>query len=442
MVSYFGTSLVLAGWVLSIYQLVFIGAIPVVSRLSDTLGRRLVFMLCLVCFLAGSFLCALAPTMGWLIFFRVIQGVGGGGFVSTATGIVSDEFPDRRQRSIGLISSALPFGAIVGPSIGAIMVESLGWRSVFWVNVPVSLIALVLAWRLVRADTKKPGHSDLDLVSVGLLTACVSAVMIALTLMDKAYHMSPAVIVLAALLGLGFLVAFVFRSRYSPGAVVSMEMLVRRPFMAANAYNFAYGACAQSGILSFLPLYASSVYGMSVFESGLMITPRSFGMMVFSIIASLSIMKWGYRRPIVIGSLTIGLGLIVLALAPAGMTLAGTSLTPVMMVMLVSLVLGIGAGVAAPSANNACVELMPDKVASITGLRQVSRQMGGAISIAVSTLVLESSGSVAQGFTLVFLGSGLMMLLSIPAAFFMPESPIPRTARSPEGARFGQTPAR
>ncbi len=157
---------------------------------------------------------------------------------------------------------------------------------------------------------------------------------------------------------------------------------------------------------------------------------------------SFSLMKWGYRRPIVVGSLTIGLGLIVLALEPTGMPLAGTSLTPVMMVMLVSLVLGIGAGVAAPSANNACVELMPDKVASITGLRQVARQMGGAIGISVSTLVLESSGSMAQGFTLVFLGTGLMMLLFIPAAFFMPEGPVCRTARAPEGAPFGQTPAR
>ncbi len=256
-----------------------------------------------------------------------------------------------------------------------------------------------------------------------MLGASVSSLMISLTLMDKAYHTPFPVIALILVVAILLVVLFIRRCKSSQNAVISMELLARRPFMAANIYNFAYGACAQGGVMSLMPLYATSVYNMSVFESGLMITPRSFGMMVASIVTSFYLLKWGYRRPIIMGTMGIVLGLVLLALEPGTMTFAGINLTPAMLVMLCALIVGTGAGLAAPACNNACLELLPDKVASIAGLRQIARQTGGAIGIAVSTLVLESSASMAQGFTIVFMGLGLMLLLSLPAVFFMPKGP-------------------
>lgn len=422
MVSHFSVPLVLTGWVLTAYLLTVIGTIPVVSRFSDAVGRRSTFMACLVSFTVGSFLCAIAPGIGWLIFFRVIQAIGGGGFVSAATGIVSDAFPDSRQRFIGLFSTISTLAAIVGPNIGGVMVGSLGWQSVFWVNVPVGVMAMVLALRLIKADTKKAGHVKVDFVGTGLLIGFASAVMIALTFMVKAYHIPMMVIALFGLLGLLFFALFIYWIRGRQDAVVSMELLVGRPFMASNLYNLAFGACAMVGIMSLVPLYATSVYGMSVLESGLVMTPRSFGMMAASIVASFSLLKWGYRRPLIVGTLAVSLGLLALALELKGLTVGGVSVPPIMLVMFFGLIVGSGQGLAAPAANNACIDLMPGKAASITGIRLIARYMGGAIAVAVSTLVLESSADIARGFSLALIGFSLMTLLSIAAVFFMPRS--------------------
>ncbi len=425
MVTHFGTSLVLTGWVISIYLLVSIGALPIVSRFSDTVGRKSTFLFCLGMFTTGSFLSAIAPNIGWLIFFRAIQAIGGGGFLSASVGIITDEFPAERLRMVGLLTSINSVGAIAGPSIGGFMLGPLnwGWRSVFWVNVPLGIIALLLCWVVVRADVKKAKHSELDFLGVGLLVGSVSTVMISLTLMGKAYHVPFSVIALALLLGLCLLVLFLLRSRNRPGAVVSLELLSRRPFLAANLYSFIFGIDAQSGVLTLMPLYATTVYGMSTLQSGLILTPRSFGMLIISIVASFFLPRWGYRRPIIAGTITMALAILVLAIEPRGINVAGISVTPVILITLLSLIIGIGAGMAAPASNNACIELMPDKAASITGLRQMSRRVGGVMGVSMGTLILESSGDMARGFTTVFLVTGSLLLLVIGAVFLMPKGP-------------------
>ncbi|MFC2065973.1 MFS transporter [Chloroflexota bacterium] len=422
-VSHFGTSLVLAGWVLNIYILVTIGSIPVTAKLSDTVGRRATFMVCLGSFTIGSFLCSIAPDIGWLIFFRVIQAIGGGGFISAATGIVIDEYPAMRQRLIGLTVSVATFGAIAGPNIGGVIVEYLGWQSIFWVNVPIMIITMVLAKRFIKADVKGGSPREIDFPGVGLLLGFSSAMVISVTLLDKAYHIPSTLIVLLALLGILFLVMFVYRCKNHQGAVFSFQMLADRPFLAANLFNFAYGACAENGVMSLLPLYAVSVYGLGVLESGLAVTPRSLGVFAISIVASLSIMKWGYRRPIILGTLVIALGLVLLALEPGVMTLGEIGLPPIAIVMLLALVVGIGGGMVNPTANNASVDLMPEKAASITGLRQIFRRIGQTTGIAVSTLVLESSASIPQGFTRLFIGFAILTLVSIVAVFSIPARP-------------------
>ncbi|MDO8567750.1 MAG: MFS transporter, partial [Dehalococcoidales bacterium] len=154
MISHYNTSLVLAGWVLNIYMLVTIGTIPLIAKLSDNVGRRSTFMLCVVLFTLGSLLCSIAPNIGWLIFFRAIQGIGGGGFMSSVTAIVSDKYPDMRQKLIGFIVSVATFGSIAGPNIGGVITEYLGWQAIFWLNVPFGIFALVLAWLYIKPDVK------------------------------------------------------------------------------------------------------------------------------------------------------------------------------------------------------------------------------------------------------------------------------------------------
>ncbi|MDO8568666.1 MAG: MFS transporter, partial [Dehalococcoidales bacterium] len=273
-------------------------------------------------------------------------------------------------------------------------------------------------------DVKGTRHGQLDFLGVGMLLGFASAIVISVTLMDRAYHLPWILTALMGLLGIIFLVMLLRRSKKRPDAVFSREMLVSRPFLAANIFNLAYGATGESGIMTLLPLYAVSVYGMSTLQSGLVSTPRSFGIFAMSLIASFYVMKWGYHRPIIIGTLITAVGLVLLALEPGRLMLTGTGLPPMALVMGIALVAGIGAGLVAPASNNSCIDLMPEQAASITGLRQICRRIGQTISIAICTLVLEFSPNMARGFTVLLSAFTALTLLSIIAVFWMPASPI------------------
>ena len=415
-------SLVLAGWVLSVYQLVAVSAMPLAAQMSEVFGRKSTFMLCVLLFTVGSVLCAVAPNVNLLIVFRVIQAIGGGGFLPSAAGIVSDEFPEMRQRAIGLFTSIFPIGAIIGPNLGGWMVASLGWRSVFWFNVPLGALVLILSWLLLRAGGGNRA-SGIDLVGATLLAVFLSAFMLALTELGNGRAGIPWMLVsLLIVLSIVSLIVFLRREQTVREPVIELELLRGRPFLGANAYNLVYGACA-FGVFSLIPLYAVSIYGMSVFQSGLILTPRSIGMMIASTVTSFFLVRWGYRWPIVVGTLTIVLSLFLLALEPQGINVWRIHLNANVWLLLIMALSGLGIGISAPAANNACIELMPNRVATITGLRGMFRQMGGVISITTTTLLLQGIGNMQRAFSVVFISLALILLLSIPAVFTMPKQP-------------------
>ena len=192
--------------------------------------------------------------------------------------------------------------------------------------------------------------------------------------------------------------------------------------MAANIYNFIYGACI-FGTMSFVPLYAVSIYGMSTLESGLILTPRSVGMMAASTVTSIFLTRWGYRWPMLIGTIILVFSLCLFGVQAPGINVLGMQLGSTALLGVIMLLSGIGMGVAAPAANNACIELMPQRVATITGVRGMFRQSGGTVSIAVTSLLLENIADMAQGFALVFFGLAAVLVLTAPFVFAMPKGP-------------------
>jgi len=147
-----------------------------------------------------------------------------------------------------------------------------------------------------------------------------------------------------------------------------------------------------------MPLYATSVYGVSVLQSGLIMTPRSIGVIISSVIFSFYVMKLGYRRPLIFGTLGIMIGVVAMALEPGRINVAGISLSPVLLLTIIALFIGFASGVVGPAGNNACIDLAPENAASITGLLQMSTRIGSVICISISTLVLQQSKSMEHGF--------------------------------------------
>jgi EmrB/QacA subfamily drug resistance transporter len=418
--SSFNAPLILAGWVLSVNQLAATAIMPLAGKAGDIFGGKRTFLISIAVFTIGSLLSALAPSIEFLIASRFIQAIGAGSFLPLATAIVSDQFPDARQQAIGLFSSIMPIGMIIGPNIGGWLVESFGWRSVFWLNIPLGIIVFIATLIILKPGKKLGGK--LDMTGAGLFTGMLSAFLIALSEIGSSHDRS-AWIIFGLLLALAivFLYFFLRHEGRIKDPIIDLQVLKDKPFRSANYFNFLYGM-AVLGVMSFIPLYATSIFGMSTLASGLILTPRSVGTLAASIITSVSLPKWGYRWPMLFGTGTMILSLILLGVEFSSASFLGIHLNGTVLLGVIMFLSGVGMGATAPAANNACIELMPDRVATITGVRGMFRQSGSAVSIAVTSLVLENFSQIGQGFRVVFFGLAAVLILAVPFIFSMPRA--------------------
>jgi EmrB/QacA subfamily drug resistance transporter len=429
----FNASLILAGWVLTVNQLAGTAIMPLAGKAGDIFGGKRTFLVSIAVFTLGSLFSAIAPNIEFLIAARFIQAIGAGSFLPLATAIVSEYFPDSRQQAIGLFTSVFPIGMIAGPNIGGWLVESFGWRSVFWLNIPLGIIVFIFALVILKPNKSQGGK--LDMTGAGLLTGTLSAFLVALSEIGSSRDATHWIIfsVLMALTVILFYL-FIRHERRTKEPIIDLAVLKGKPFQASNYFNMLYGA-AVLGVMSFVPLYATGVLGMSTLASGLILTPRSVGQLLSSFITSMKLPKWGYRWPMLVGTVMVIITLILLGLELSDIGIFGMRFSGALLLGIFMFFTGIGSGAVAPAANNACIELMPHRIATITGVRGMFRQSGSAFSIAISSMVLENF-TYNTGFRIVFLGLAAILVFSIPLIFAMPGSA--KESCPPEGAASGK----
>jgi EmrB/QacA subfamily drug resistance transporter len=417
----FQAPLTWVGWTLTGYQLVQIIMLPLAGRLSDTLGRKRVFLACTAAFTLGSLLCGLAPSIGFLISFRALQALGGGGLMPSAIGIISDQFGNRRAQARGLFSSVFPIGGIIGPNLGGFIVHNWSWRELFFVNVPLGAVVLLGVSVLLRENRAARPQLRVDLPGIGLFTGAVAVLMYGMTALgnDAALVSSPA---LWGLFGLSaaLLVLFLRHVQRAAEPLVRYDLLVRNPFLAANLYNFVYGAVA-FGFSSFVPYYAVLQYGMSPFESGAVLTPRAVANIGATVLASLYIIRLGYRLPMISGALLISLSLALMGQGWMSVQVGPLALSGFWLLAMIIMISGIGVGLGGPAANNASLDLAPRELAALTGLRGMFRQTGGAVGTAAVVLALSFFTDKAYGLGVIFVTLAGVLLLTVPLAFMIPD---------------------
>jgi EmrB/QacA subfamily drug resistance transporter len=411
------TNVLWSAWTISIFFIAVTITVPLAGNLVDNFGRKKVFLLSLLVFTGSSLACGLAPTISALIAFRFLQGIGGACFLPAASGMVSDHFPENREAAIGLFSSIFSMGMVIGPNLGGWIVSQYSWRYIFYINVPIGIL-LMGSSMLLLEESKIVSRPHVDLVGVALMSGSLLFLMSGLNLVGESFSIPS--ILLAALLVLVSLflaVLFLRQEKRADEPILDIALLQSTPFAAANVTNLVVGITV-IGVFSFIPLYATSVRGLSTLMSGVILTPRSLAMAVAATVTSLLLKRWGYRWPMVLGFCLISLTTMLLApgLARWGITGWGTIKTLSLLLFLN----GIGGGMVFPACNNACIELMPDKVETIVGLRNMFRNVGAAIGVTLITLILHVSFGPASGFTIAFISFGLTFLVSIPLLFLMP----------------------
>ncbi|HEY2273206.1 MAG TPA: DHA2 family efflux MFS transporter permease subunit [Jatrophihabitantaceae bacterium] len=399
-----------SSWTITIYALGQILVMPLAGRIGDQFGRRRVFLGAIVLFTVASLCCGLAGNIYVLVTLRAVQAVGGGAFMPSATGIVADQFGRDRDRAIGLFTSIFPIGGIVGPVLGGLFVTYWSWRGIFLVNVPIGAVLFVLALAFIPRTSRRVG-GRVDLLGVGLLGIGLLATMFAISSLGA--DSSPVLVVVPLLIGALALFAFVRHSGRAADPFIPLRLLRGRGFAVLNLINFMYGV-AVLGFATLVPLYAEERYGLHTLAAGTLLTARAVGMIAVAGMATFALRRTGYRRPMLIGFVLSGIGLVLMALPPAG-------LSPYLWLAVGAAVTGIGMGISTPATNNAIMHLAPADTGAVSGLRGMFRQSGGITGISVMTAVLAQSSDpgLTQAWALVVLTGILLCVL--PLIWLVPE---------------------
>ncbi|HSO98059.1 MAG TPA: MFS transporter [Solirubrobacteraceae bacterium] len=387
-------------WVVSAYLLGQTAVTPLYGKLGDLYGRKVVLQSAIVLFLVGSALCGAAQSMTELIVFRGIQGLGGGGLIVLTQAVVGDVVPPRRRGIYqGIFGAVFGVASILGPLLGGVLVDNASWRWIFYVNIPLGLIALVVLG-IVLPDTGKRGEPIIDYLGAGLIATGLSAIVLVTSLGGNTWAWdSPQVIIVGAL-GLVLLVVFALVEQRAAEPVLPPRLFRNRVFAVASVIGLIVGF-AMFGAITFLPLFFQTVNGASATTSGLRMVPMMAGMLVTSIGSGQLIARIGRYKPFPIaGTALMAVGFLLLAGMGVGVTTLSTSLR--------LLVLGLGLGlvmqVLVLAVQNA-VDYADLGVA--TSGATLFRSMGGCLGTATFGAVFSSglsselgsrlTGAAAQG---------------------------------------------
>jgi EmrB/QacA subfamily drug resistance transporter len=381
---YPGTSLSSLSWVLNAYTIVFAAVLVPAGRWADRIGRRKLFVGGLVGFTVGSALCGLAPGVAWLIAARVIQAAGAGAMVPASLSILLAVVPAQgRAKAIGTWSALGALGAALGPVIGGSLVQ-INWRWVFWVNVPVGLVAVVLAVRNVPESRDSSSRGRPDLIGAALLAAAVGLVALALVKAPGwGWGSADFIGLLAASVACGFLMVRRSQRHHSP--VIELELLHSRTFSGAFAASILYYAGFGAFVLSAVE-FLTGVWHYSAVEAGLAIAPGPLMVLPFARLVAprLTAVLGGPGRVAAIGcAVNAGAQLLWLTQIQAQPAYL-THLLPA------QLLGGAGVGLAIPSLLGAgSASLTPARFGTGSGILNTGRQVGTVLGVAGLVAILS-----------------------------------------------------
>jgi EmrB/QacA subfamily drug resistance transporter len=407
-----GSSLSGLQWVIDAYTLVLASLLMLGGSTGDRIGRRRTFQAGLLLFGAGSLLCSLAPTTGWLVAFRALQAVGGSMLNPVAMSIITNVFTDRaeRARAIGVWGSVIGLSMALGPLLGGALVGTVGWRSVFWMNVPVVVAVVLLTARFVP-ESRAPRARRFDPAGQLLMIVLLAGVTFGI-IEGPAHGWGSPLIVGSFAAAVAALVALVVVESRRAEPLLDPRFFASVPFSAATLIAVAAFA-ALAGFLFLNSLYLQDVRGFSPLYAGLLTLPMAAMTVLLPPISGRIVATRGPRLPLLVG----GAGI-----AASGALLLSLDVdTPLLLVVAAYVVFGVGFGMVNAPITNTAVSGMPVTQAGVAaGVASTSRQVGSALGVAVlgSLVTAQLGASTTVGFAtaarpawFVVIGCGLAVLV-------------------------------
>lgn len=332
-------------WVVTAYLLASTISTPLWGKLGDLYGRKGLFQLAIVIFLVGSIMSGLSQNMIQLISCRAIQGIGAGGLMVGAQAIIGDVVPARqRGRYMGYFGAVFGLSSVLGPLAGGFFTQDLSWRWVFYINVPIGIIALFTIAAVLHIPVKRV-HHKIDWLGISLLSAGVTSIILLTTWAGSQYAWGSSTIIGLGVIGLVLLVAFCVVETKAEEPIIPLKLFRVRTFSAASGVGFIVGF-SMFGAIVYIPLYLQTVHGASPTASGLELLPMVAGMLTTFILSGQLVSKTGrYKIFPIVGSAILAVGLAMLTrlgphtsygLAAVYMLVVGLGVGLVMQVLVVA----------------------------------------------------------------------------------------------------------
>jgi EmrB/QacA subfamily drug resistance transporter len=363
-------------WVVTAYVLASTVTTPLYGKLGDQYGRKRWLMTAIVIFLIGSALSGLSQTMDQLILFRALQGLGAGGLMVGVIASIGDMVaPRERGQYMGYMMAAMMLAMIAGPLVGGYITDSLSWRWIFYINMPVGGAALIYLWATLHLPYKKVPHK-IDYLGAGMLALAATSIVLLTTWGGTQYRWGSGQILGLAVVAVAAVVVFLFTETRAAEPVLPLHVFKNRNFSVATGMSFLLGV-AMLGALTFLPLYQQTVQHLSAVGSGLLLIPMMLGVTVTSLIGGFVMTRTGrYRFMPIVGGAIMTVAMVLLTGLGVHTTLLQSGLYYA--------VLGIGMGflmqITSVIVQNS---VEPKDIGVASSSRTFFQQIGGSLGVAL-----------------------------------------------------------
>ncbi|QHN50525.1 DHA2 family efflux MFS transporter permease subunit [Geobacillus stearothermophilus] len=372
-------------WLTTAYMLTSTTVVPIAGKLADLLGRRIVYVSGLVIFMVGSALCGMANDMTELIVYRGIQGLGGGIMMPMAMIVIGDVFTGKeRAKWQGVFGGLYGLASVLGPQIGGFIVDHLNWRWVFYINLPVGILATVLI-AMGLSKYKAEGPVKFDIAGMATLTAGVVSLLLGLTFGGDRYPWGSWQIVSLFAAAVVFFALFVWAEKRAEEPIIPLWLFRNRTFTLLNGIGF-FMSVGMFGAIMFVPFFMQGIVGVSATQSGTIMTPMMITMIIGSVLGGRLVYRIGVKPQLI-----IGMAVMASAFGLLGTMDVETSKWTATMYMII---LGLGTGLVMPILTLALQESFPkSELGVVTSSSQFFRSIGGTFGMTVLGAIMNHRSS-------------------------------------------------